>query len=86
MFPLQATYDKLHKEVPGYKLISTSVVSDRMKINGSLARRAIRDLAQAGKIKCIAHHGGQYIYTRAVIAEEAPAPAADKSKGKGKKK
>lgn len=32
------------KEVPTYKMISQSVLIDRMKINGSLARVAIRTL------------------------------------------
>merc|ERR1712126_532976 len=37
----KATYDKLYKEVPSYKLITPSVVSERLKIRGSLARRAL---------------------------------------------
>src|SRR3989344_1937195 len=31
----QATYEKLLKEVPTYKLITPSVISERLKINGS---------------------------------------------------
>ena len=38
----QATYDKVMKEVPNYKVITPSIVSDRMKIRGSLARSAIK--------------------------------------------
>merc|ERR1712037_727815 len=38
----QATYDKVMKEVPNYKVITPSIVSDRMKIRGSLARTAIK--------------------------------------------
>ncbi|MPC66367.1 40S ribosomal protein S25 [Portunus trituberculatus] len=38
------TYDKLLKEVPSYKLITPSVVSERLKITGSLARRALDEL------------------------------------------
>uniref|UniRef100_A0A0D3DW62 Protein RER1 n=2 Tax=Brassica oleracea var. oleracea TaxID=109376 RepID=A0A0D3DW62_BRAOL len=40
----QATYDKLLTEAPKFKLITPSILSDRMRINGSLARRAIREL------------------------------------------
>merc|ERR1712187_702063 len=36
------TYDRVLKEVPNYKVITPSIVSDRMKIRGSLARRAIK--------------------------------------------
>ncbi len=45
----KATYDKLYKEVPSYKLITPSVVSERLKIRGSLARFALRELHQKGK-------------------------------------
>ena len=36
------TYDKLYKEVPTYKLVSPSILVDRLRISGSLARMAIR--------------------------------------------
>ena len=36
------------KEVPTYKFISVSVLIDRMKINGSLARKAVRTLEKEG--------------------------------------
>lgn len=42
------TYDKLLKEVPSYKLITPSVVSERLKITGSLARRALDELQTKG--------------------------------------
>ncbi|KAF8054880.1 ARSA1 [Scenedesmus sp. PABB004] len=62
----QATYDKLHAEVPKYKMITASILSDRLRLNGSLARAAIRELLEKGLIKPIAEHGSQKIYTRAV--------------------
>merc|ERR1712146_491032 len=37
----QALYDKMLKEVPAYRLITPAVVSERMKVNGSVARRCI---------------------------------------------
>jgi len=45
----QATFDKMLKEVPTYKLIIPSIVSERMKVRGSLARKALRDLSDQGK-------------------------------------
>nr|CAD7201202.1 unnamed protein product [Timema douglasi] len=42
----KATYEKLLKEVPSYKLITPSVVSERLKVRGSLARRALDELLQ----------------------------------------
>ncbi|WP_432760045.1 eS25 family ribosomal protein [Klebsiella pneumoniae] len=41
----KATYDKLCKEVPNYKLITPAVVSERLKIRGSLARAALPPVA-----------------------------------------
>ena len=45
------TYDKLLKEVPTYKLITPSIVSERLKVRGSLARKALNELVQKGKHK-----------------------------------
>ncbi|GAB2214852.1 hypothetical protein Droror1_Dr00019217 [Drosera rotundifolia] len=61
----QATYDKLLSEVPKYKLVTPSILSDRLRINGSLARHAIRDLLDRGCIRLVAAHASQQIYTRA---------------------
>eukprot|EP00270_Netrium_digitus_P007422 TRINITY_DN215_c0_g2_i2.p1 TRINITY_DN215_c0_g2~~TRINITY_DN215_c0_g2_i2.p1 ORF type:complete len:111 (+),score=34.38 TRINITY_DN215_c0_g2_i2:114-446(+) len=61
----QATYDKLLSEVPKYKLITSSVLSDRLRINGSLARKALRDLLARGTIRLVSGHSTQSIYTRA---------------------
>jgi small subunit ribosomal protein S25e len=62
----QATYDKLIGEVPKYKMITPSILADRLRLNGSLARAAIRELLSKGLIKPIAEHASQKIYTRAV--------------------
>jgi small subunit ribosomal protein S25e len=48
---LQGTYDKLYKEVPTYKLITPSIVSERLKVRGSLARRALLELEEKGLIR-----------------------------------
>ncbi|KAJ3124675.1 40S ribosomal protein S25 [Physocladia obscura] len=66
------TFDKLFKEVPTYKLITPSVLVDRLKINGSLARVAIRDLASKGLIKPVVVSKKQLIFTRAAADEVAP--------------
>merc|ERR1712223_476929 len=60
----KATYDKLLKEVPTYKLITPSIVSERLKVRGSLARKALIELEKQGKIKEIVRHSSQMIYTR----------------------
>ncbi|EAL40461.3 AGAP005092-PA [Anopheles gambiae str. PEST] len=45
----KVTCDKLSKEVPAK--ITPSVVSERLKIRGSLAKRGLRELCQNGLIK-----------------------------------
>ncbi|KAI8468707.1 MAG: component of cytosolic 80S ribosome and 40S small subunit [Monoraphidium minutum] len=62
----QATYDKLISEVPKYKMITPSILADRLRLNGSLARAAITELLAKQLIKPVAEHASQKIYTRAV--------------------
>ncbi|KAJ2805885.1 40S ribosomal protein S25 [Coemansia guatemalensis] len=63
----EETLGKLEKEVPTYKLITPSVLVDRMRINGSLARRALRELEARGTIRLVSAHNSQLIYTRAPV-------------------
>ncbi|KZT27081.1 ribosomal protein S25 [Neolentinus lepideus HHB14362 ss-1] len=58
------TFDRIIKEVPTFRFISQSILIERLKVNGSLARRAIRHLEKEGLIKRIVHHSDQLIYTR----------------------
>merc|ERR1712183_545491 len=64
------TYEKLYKEVPSYKLITPSVVSERLKVRASLARLALEELVEKGLIKEIDRHHAQRIYTRATAAAD----------------
>ncbi|KAL1917355.1 40S ribosomal protein eS25 [Calcarisporiella thermophila] len=80
----KVAFDKLHKEVPTYKLITQSVLVDRLKINGSLARIAIRELENKGLIRRISTHGSQLIYTRNTGVEDLVVEPTAKA-GKGKK-
>ncbi|KAF0291394.1 40S ribosomal protein S25 [Amphibalanus amphitrite] len=66
----KATYDKLYKEVPSYKLITPSVVSERLKVRGSLARAALIELHSKGLIKLVTKHHAQMIYTRTIAADD----------------
>jgi len=62
------TWTKLVKDVPKFKLITASVISDRLKVGGSLARQSIIYLKAEGKIAEVSSHGAQGIYTRATNA------------------
>mmetsp|Transcript_26461 Transcript_26461/g.69548 ORF Transcript_26461/g.69548 Transcript_26461/m.69548 type:complete len:113 (-) Transcript_26461:37-375(-) len=63
----KATYDKMLKEIPKAKLITPAVVSERLKINGSCARQAIRHLEEKGYIASVGDkHHAMMIYTRKI--------------------
>jgi len=79
------TYDKLMKELPSYKVITPSIVADRLKVNGSLARQAIKELASKGLIRAIAVHSAQSVYTRSKEETKDAAPAAAGEKKAPKK-
>ncbi|KAH9978258.1 S25 ribosomal protein-domain-containing protein [Lactifluus volemus] len=57
----KTTYDRILKEAPTFRFISQSILIERLKINGSLARIAIRHLEKEGAIKRIVHHHGQLV-------------------------
>ncbi|ODQ82433.1 hypothetical protein BABINDRAFT_159028 [Babjeviella inositovora NRRL Y-12698] len=62
----QEKYDRIMKEVPTYKYVSVSVLVDRLKIGGSVARVALQQLERDGIIKPVLKHSKQAIYTRAI--------------------
>ncbi|XP_055710198.1 40S ribosomal protein S25 [Phlebotomus papatasi] len=66
----KATYDKFLKEVPHWKLITPSVVSERLKVRGSLAKQALNELRENGHIKLVVKHHSQLIYTRATKGDD----------------
>ena len=55
--------ERLNKDVLTYRLITTAVLVDRLKINGSLARKAIAELEEKGVIKKIVGHSKLSIYS-----------------------
>merc|ERR1739849_55885 len=65
----EATYEKLLSDVPNSRLITVSTISDKLRVNGSLARAAIKDLEAKGKIRKVSTHNSQLLYTS--VAKEA---------------
>lgn len=57
--------DRIWKDASAFKLVTVSVLVDRLKINGSVARRALRALEEEGIIKPVITHSTQKTYTRA---------------------
>uniref|UniRef100_A0A8I3WCT6 40S ribosomal protein S25 n=1 Tax=Callithrix jacchus TaxID=9483 RepID=A0A8I3WCT6_CALJA len=54
-----------------------AVVSERLKIRGSLARAALQELLSKGLIKLVSKHRAQVIYTRNTKGGDAPAAGED---------
>ncbi|CDK26991.1 unnamed protein product [Kuraishia capsulata CBS 1993] len=65
----QEKYDRIMKDVPTFRYVSVSVLVDRLKIGGSMARVALRQLEREGIIKPVLNHSKQQIYTRASASE-----------------
>ena len=47
----KTTYEKMLTDVPKQKLITPSIISEKLKVNGSLARKAVRELVSQGLIR-----------------------------------
>jgi len=63
----KATSDKLNKDVQSYRLITVATLVDRLKINGSLARKALNDLEEKGQIKKVVGHSKLSIYSKSTL-------------------
>ena len=68
------TSDKLTKDVQSYRLITVATLVDRLKINGSLARKALADLEEKGLIKKVVGHSKLSIYSTLAIPNSAALP------------
>ena len=65
----KATSDKLYKDVQSYRLITVATLVDRLKINGSLARKALNDLEEKGQIKKVVGHSKLSIYSESTLED-----------------
>ncbi|PGH26475.1 40S ribosomal protein S25 [Polytolypa hystricis UAMH7299] len=59
----KTTSEKLYKDVQSYRLITVATLVDRLKINGSLARKALSELEEKGQIKKVVGHSKMVIYS-----------------------
>merc|ERR1711964_836446 len=63
----KGSVDKLMKEIPKSKLITIATISERLKVNASLAREGLRFLEDKGLILQVGEqHAAMRIYTRKV--------------------
>jgi small subunit ribosomal protein S25e len=64
----KATSEKLYKDVQSYRLVTVATLVDRLKINGSLARRCLADLEEKGQIKKVVGHSKLSIYSASLYS------------------
>ena len=62
---------KLKTEVPKYKVITPTIVSDRLKVSVALAAHGLKFLAKEGTIRLVSNSGKFLVYSRALAAPEA---------------
>merc|ERR1711985_192862 len=55
----KTTYEKMLSDVPKQKLITPSIISEKLKVNGSLARKAVRELVSKNLIRAVSTHKHQ---------------------------
>merc|ERR1711991_719353 len=72
-------YVKFLNEVPKGRVIMPASVSDKFKINASLARRVLKDMSRQKLIDRVVSHSSCYIYMRTAaqtkLADEKAAAA-----------
>ncbi|XP_064142357.1 small ribosomal subunit protein eS25-like [Loxodonta africana] len=73
----KAAYDMLSKEVLNHLLITSTVISERLKIRDSLARTALQELLSKGFINLVSKHRAQVIYTRNIKGGDTTAAGED---------
>lgn len=77
----QATYDKILTAIPKLgKHISTSIVIDKFKVLGSIARIMLKRCEENGTLKRTESHSRQALYYPAVAAVEKPAAEVKETK------
>ena len=93
VFWLKATWDKCSKDlIAKESYISPSVISDKLKVNLSLARAAIKQLVEDGKLTPYNDETharwGVFVKSQAFIKEleDKPVVAVEKEKKGGQKK
>ena len=64
------TLNKLKTEVPKYKVITPTIVSDRLKVSVALAHAGLRNLAKEGVIRLVSNSGKFLVYSRAIGQKE----------------
>ena len=78
----QKLHDRLFKEIPKLKVVTINTMTEKLKVNGSLARACIRELVSLGHLKPVFTNNRISVWTRTV--EPAPKAEGDEPK-KGKK-
>ncbi len=70
----QPLFNKMMKEIPNLRLVTCATISEKLKINGSLARQSIQELLRKKLIKPVGdYHHHINMYTRTAAPKGAAA-------------
>ena len=75
----QKAYDRIAKDVTKFLVVTVAELVNKFKVNGSVARKLLRDLSSKNLIKQVGeHHAGFTLYTGVAskVAEKAPEKGA----------
>ena len=56
----QKTYDRIAKDLPKVGVVTVSFVCEKYKVNGSVARRVVREMHSKGLIKQVSDHHAHF--------------------------
>lgn len=71
------TLKKLTTEVPKYKVITPSIISERLKITVSLASAGLKQLCKERKIRLVSCSSKTRVYAPVKVEEAAPVKAEE---------
>ena len=73
----QKQYDRCVKEVPKILMITRSILTDKFKVNGAVARALIKDLHSKGLIRRVGDHTASFDLYSGIQSKSALEKAAE---------
>ena len=86
MFVDQKRFDKIASELPKILCITRAIVCEKFKVNGSIARGLIREIAARGEIKRVGDAHAKFDLYTGVKAKSAAQREAEEAAAAASKK
>ena len=79
-------YDKLMNEIPKILCVTRAVLIEKFKVNGSVARALLDELAEKGLVKAVGQQHAKFALFKGVQSRTALEKAEDEAKAEAAKK